>query len=62
MSTRKECFDAIDDLEQVVYERGGGAEWSGTKAKAIRDYIFSLEEYIKQVEEDYDEIDSKSRR
>lgn len=55
MATRKKAFDALDELEESCPSK----EWAGYRAKDIRAYIFSLEMYIKTLEEDYDELDHK---
>lgn len=52
---RKKAFDALDEMEEAVASK----EWGGVKARAVREYIFSLEDYIREIEADYDELEGK---
>lgn len=45
---RNKVFDAIDEVDDVH-------EWYAKRMRIVRDYIFQLEAYISELEQDYDE-------
>jgi len=46
---RNKVFDAIDEVSDC-------GEWYAYRMHVVRKYLLELEEYCKQLEQDYDEL------
>jgi hypothetical protein len=48
-NSRESVFNAIDEVDSC-------GEWHALRMHLVRKYILALEEYTKQLEQDYDDI------
>jgi hypothetical protein len=50
--SRQKTFDAVDEVSEC-------GEWYAKKMYLVRQYILELEAYIKELEQDYDELSGR---